>query len=64
MTERLNKEQIIEHFRLKMIGALEGRLEIQEVCGLSVESMRDDLVAERNRLLKKCRYDTVKDHSE
>lgn len=63
MTERLRKEQIIVRFQRKMIDALEGSLEIQEVCGLSIESLREDLVAERNRLLKESGYNKLQDHS-
>ena len=64
MPEPLSKEQIIERFQRKMIGALEGSVEIHEVCGLSIESLREDLVAERNRLLKQCRGETLQDLSE
>ena len=64
MTEQLSKEQIIERFRQKMIGALEGTIETQEVCGLSIESLREELVFERNRLLKRCRCDTLRAHPE
>ena len=61
MTEQLSKEQIIQRFRQKMIGALEGSVEIEEVCGLSIESLWKDIVAERSRLLKKGCCDTVKE---
>ncbi len=54
MSQRLSKEQIIERFQPKLVDALEGSAEIQEVCGLSIESFREDLVAERNRLMKQC----------
>lgn len=57
MTEQPGKEQIIERFRRKMIETLEGSIEIQEVCGLSIESLRANLLAERNRLLKQGDYD-------
>ena len=40
-----------------MIAALEGRLAMQEVCGLFVESLRAALVAERTHLLERCGYE-------
>lgn len=64
MAERLSKNQIIELFRRKMLSALEGSLEIQEVCGLSIESLRTDLLAERDRLLKQCDNGESIDHSD
>ncbi len=64
MAERLSKDQIIERYRRKMIGVLEGRIEIQQVCGLSIESLRADLLAERDRLLKECGYGESIDHSD
>ena len=64
MAERHSKEQIIERFRRKMIGVLEGRIEIQQVCGLSIESLRADLLAERDRLLKECGYGEAPDHAD
>ena len=56
MVEQPTREQIIERCQRKMIAALEGRLEMQEVCGLSVEALQTSLVAERDRLLKKYGY--------
>ncbi|MBT8346970.1 MAG: metal ABC transporter substrate-binding protein [Desulfofustis sp.] len=41
--------------------ALEGSIEIQEVCGLSIESLRTDLLAERHRLLKQYGYTAMSD---
>ncbi len=64
MAERLSKDQIIEHYRRKMIGVLEGRIEIQQVCGLSIESLRADLLTERDRLLKECGYGDSIDQSD
>ncbi|NNF47575.1 MAG: hypothetical protein HKN69_12460 [Desulfofustis sp.] len=61
MTQRLTKDQIIERFRRKMIGALEGSIGIQEVCGLSIESLQTDLLAERHRLLKQYGYTAMSD---
>ena len=63
MTERLNQGQVIQRLRQKMIGALEGSVEMEEVCGLSIESLWQDIVAERNRLLKNGCCDKVKDLS-
>jgi hypothetical protein len=57
MTEQPTRDQIIERFQRKMIAALEGRLEMQEVCGLSIESLQATLVAERSRLLQRYGYD-------
>jgi hypothetical protein len=64
MEEPLSKDQIFERFRWKMIGVLEGRIEIQQVCGLSIESLRADLLAERDRLLKQCGYGESTGHSD
>ena len=64
MAERLSKNQIIERYRQKIIVVLEGRIEIQQVCGLSIESLRADLLAERDRLLAECGYGESIDHSD
>ncbi len=57
MTGKPTRAQIIEHCQGKMIAALEGRLAMQEVCGLFVESLRAALVAERTHLLERCGYE-------
>lgn len=57
MTGKPTRAQIIEHCQRKMIAALEGRLAMQEVCGLFVESLRAALVAERTHLLERCGYE-------
>jgi hypothetical protein len=64
MEERLSKDRIIERYRRKMIGVLEGSIETEQVCGLSIESLREDLLAERDRLLKECACGESIDHSE
>ena len=56
MTEQPTRDQIIEGFQRQMIAALEGRLVMQEVCGLSIESLRTSLIAERDSLLKQYGY--------
>ena len=56
MAGRPTREQIIERCQRKMIAALEGRLAMQDVCGLSIESLRSSIVAERDRLLKQHGY--------
>ncbi len=61
MTGRLSREQIIARFELKMRGALEGTTALQEVCGLSIEALRTELIAERNRLLKEHGYGELPD---
>lgn len=62
LAEQLTREQIIERCQRKMIAALEGRLKMQEVCGLSIESLRAALIAERTRLLKRYGYEEIATH--
>ena len=35
-----------------MRGALEGTITLQEVCGLSIEALRTEIIDERDRLLR------------
>ncbi len=53
MAEHLTREQIIELYHQKMIAALEGSCEIEEVCGLGIETLCTSIIAERNSLLKR-----------
>lgn len=53
MAEHLTREQIRELYHQKMIAALEGRCEIEEVCGLGIETLCCSIIAERNSLLKR-----------
>ncbi|MGI9537985.1 MAG: hypothetical protein ACR2PB_13020 [Desulfocapsaceae bacterium] len=54
MTERLTREQIIDLYHKKIIAALEGRCEIEKVCGLGIETLYAAIIAERNSLLQRC----------
>ena len=54
MAEQLTREQIIELSNQKMIAALEGRSETEDVCGLGIEALCYSIIAERNSLLKRC----------
>ena len=53
MAEQMTREQIIEQYRQKMIAALEGRCEIEEICGLGIETLCSSIIAERNSLLRR-----------
>ena len=64
MTPRSTRDRVMERFQQHMRDALEGRIELQEVCGLSIEALRMDLMAERNRLLEECGSGEVTDHLE
>lgn len=59
MAEHLTREQILELYHKKMIAALEGRCEIEEVCGLGIETLCTSIIAERNSLLKRCGWITA-----
>lgn len=61
MAGQPTREQIIQNCQLKMIAALEGRADIQEVCGLSIESHWTALIDERTRLLKHYGYKIMGD---
>jgi len=59
MAEHLTREQILELYHKKMIAALEGRCEIEEVCGLGIETLCTSIIAERSSLLKRCGWITA-----
>ena len=62
MTPRSTRDRVMERYQRQIRAALEGRIALQEVCGLSVEALRMDLIAERNRLLKECDSGELTDH--
>ncbi len=64
MTGKLSREQIIERFERKIRGALEGETALQEVCGLSIEALRTELIAERDRLLREHGHGTLGDRAD
>ena len=51
VAEQITREQIILHYRQKLIAALEGRCKMVEVCGLGIETLLASIICERDNLL-------------
>ena len=50
----MNQEEIIRRYEQRLIAALSGEEAEIDVCGLSVEALRDEIVRERDQFLKQC----------
>jgi len=53
----MTREEIMIKFKKRLSAVLRGEEKSIDVCGLSVEAMRAEILAERDKLLKEHGYD-------
>ena len=53
----MHQDEIIRRYEQRLIAALSGEEDEFDVCGLSVEALREEIVVERDYLLRHHCYD-------